>query len=211
MDFDIILTCRVSIASVLRMSWFHLSMLRCYCHLSALTKQSSFPLQPQLSGFPDPPKTTMSSWNWTEKKTCTQLLKHSVEPNTNSAPEMLSACRKAETIPIIRAPTHMQAPQTFQKLSTMVTIKHTQQWCIIFMYLSQNIYLNYRIHDRIRIRPNIALHNKREILLELLKHLNKYLEWRQSVVMRSPLRCNPSPRWTSLACSTSFSLRVSIL
>ncbi len=177
----------------------------------------------------------------------------SLEPNTNTAPETLSAHGKAENVLIIWAQRHMQAPlktsiaghnsdsETCNNSGVLYLCIPARATTFIFLYIINtatclttlliNLYIKdlktkdihySQLWDNIkdmRIRgPHIALYSKNkiktEILLELLKHVNKYLERqlrfpvffsKESVIMSSLLCCNPSSPWTSLASCTSSS------
>lgn len=192
------LTCRVSAVSVWRMTSLRSGTRGCHCDLSPPTRRSCSPLQPQLPGCRVLPESPVSSCNGTERRTETQTLGGIQHQHLTH----YLLHRKAENVPIVWAQTHTQAP-----LRTSIDgQKSDSETCIfIFTYHFSVFTLIFKC--------------RRELLLELLEN-SKYFERQllcpvrfseESVVMSSPLCCDPSSPWTSLASSTSSSLRDSVL
>lgn len=91
------LTCRVSAASVWRMTSLRSGTRGCHCDLSPPTRQSCSPLQPQLPGCRVLPESPVSSCNGTERRTETQTLGGIQHQHLTH----YLLHRKAENVPIV--------------------------------------------------------------------------------------------------------------
>lgn len=193
------LTCRVSAASVWRMTSLRSGTRGCHCDLSPPTRRSCSPLQPQLPGCRVLPESPVSSCNGTERRTETQTLGGIQHQHLTH----YLLHRKAENVPIVWAQAHTQAPL---RTSTDGQKSDSETCIFIFTYHFSVFTLIFKCRRDV-------------LLLELLEN-SKYFERQllcpvrfseESVVMSSPLCCDPSSPWTSLASSTSSSLRDSVL